>query len=64
MNMQRRKRMQSEYKKGLVADLIAKKQRAATIGHLRDQYVSIQVMRNKPVQNQFYEVADKGVKTL
>jgi hypothetical protein len=42
MNMQRRKRMQAEYKAALVADMLVKKQRAASIGHLRDQYVSIQ----------------------
>jgi hypothetical protein len=47
MNMQRRKRMQSEYKKGLVEDLISKQSRASTIGKLRDDFVSMQIYKNK-----------------
>jgi hypothetical protein len=49
MNMQRRKRMQSEYKKGLVEDLISKQSRASNIGKLRDEYVSLQLYKNKSV---------------
>ena len=49
--MQRRKRMQTEYKRSLVEDLVDKQNRAQAIGKIRNEYVNLQLNKNKLVQD-------------
>lgn len=64
MNMERRKRMQSEYKRSLVQDLMGKTGRAAFMEQNRANQVYQTVSKNQLLQQQFYGIQEQGAKTL
>lgn len=64
MNMSRRKRMQSEYRQGLVEAMLDKKYRAQTLEKIRGDIVTTGSAKQKNVAGNMYSVFTAGAHTM